>query len=736
MSTDQGPLACAVIGRTRHKMMQAEIQEAAKQGAKLIELRLDFLARAPDFKRLLYDRPCPIIATFRRQADGGRWTGTEEQRMMLIRQAIVAGFDYIDLEVDIIDKIPRFGKVKRIVSYHNVQQVPEQLEQIYEQMCEADADVFKIAVNAQQTSDNLRVLALLKNAKKPTVAMCMGDLGTCSRLLGLRLGVPFAYGAFNRERQIAPGILSYKELQNVYAIERINAETKVFGVIGDPIGHSLSPLIHNAAFQDTNINAMYVPFRVPRGELAAFLKSFEEVPVQGYSITIPHKEAAAKAAQIVDASVEAMGAANTLTATPNGYSATNTDARAALDSLKAHLPNDAEGKPMTLASRTVMLVGAGGVARALAYALQQEKVNLVVTNRTEERGRQLAEQFGGKFVEWSARHSVTCDIVINCTSVGMHPNVDETPIHHSFLSPELMVFDTVYTPETTRLIREARERGCPVLTGVDMFVRQAALQFELFTGQPAPFDLMTKRARKALSPVHYVDESQAGVAAMADVETVASEPVEPPPGDGEQAMGTEADVTLTVETLPPPPEVADSMTRPRLLFLIGYRGSGKTSVAELLAARLGWSWIDADATLEQRVGSSIRELFDSEGEDAFRQHEAALLDEFCQLDEHIIATGGGVILSEENRARLGQGTVVWLWAPADVLWQRMQADPATAQQRPDLAQGGLAEVEELLAARAPYYEACQHVTVDASQLSPSEIAAAIADWYRNNVLAT
>jgi 3-dehydroquinate dehydratase/shikimate dehydrogenase len=137
----QGPVVCAVIGRTRHKMMQAEIQEAAKQGAKLIELRLDFLAKPPDFKRLLTNRPCPMIATFRRQVDGGRWTGTEEQRFMLIRQAIVAGFDYVDLEIDIIEKIPRFSKVQRIVSYHNMRELPENLETIHEQMCELDVEM-------------------------------------------------------------------------------------------------------------------------------------------------------------------------------------------------------------------------------------------------------------------------------------------------------------------------------------------------------------------------------------------------------------------------------------------------------------------------------------------------------------------------------------------------------------------------------------------------------------------
>src|SRR5262245_38124851 len=191
MSNDSGPVVCAVIGRTRHKMMQAEIQEAAKQGAKLIELRLDFLAKAPDFKRLLHNRPCPLIATFRRPEDGGRWNGPEEQRLMLMRQAVVAGFDYIDVEVDIADQIARFGSTKRIVSYHNLREVPEKLELIYEQMCEEDADLVKVSVTAQQVTDNIRVLNLLKKPPKPTVALCMGDLGTCSRILGLRLGMPF-----------------------------------------------------------------------------------------------------------------------------------------------------------------------------------------------------------------------------------------------------------------------------------------------------------------------------------------------------------------------------------------------------------------------------------------------------------------------------------------------------------------------------------------------------------------
>src|SRR3990167_10456471 len=140
------PVVCAVIGRTRHKMMQAEIAEAGKKGAKLIELRLDFLSKPPDFKRLLEGRPCPIIATFRRPQDGGEWGASEDQRLMLIRQAIVAGFDFVDLEIDTIDKIPRFGAVKRIVSYHNIRETPVNLEDLYKEMCADDADIVKVVV--------------------------------------------------------------------------------------------------------------------------------------------------------------------------------------------------------------------------------------------------------------------------------------------------------------------------------------------------------------------------------------------------------------------------------------------------------------------------------------------------------------------------------------------------------------------------------------------------------------
>ncbi len=514
---------CVIIGRTRHKMILAEIQEAAKRGAQLIELRLDFLAKAPDFKRLLADKPCPMVATVRRPADGGRWSGPEEGRRMLLRQAVVGGFDWVDLETDVADAIPRYGKVRRIVSYHNMRETPADLEKIHERMCQQDADVVKLAVRAQQPTDSLRVLALMDKPGKPTVAIAMGDTGFCTRILGAKYGAPFTYAAFNKERGIAPGLPSFAELQHVYHYDKIDADTQVYGVIGDPVAHSLSPLIHNQAFRASGLNCVYVPFRVARADFSTFLKEFDHVPVQGYSVTIPHKEAAAVAAKYQDDAVTETQAANTLVRTPNGPHAYNTDYQGVLDALRAHFlgrerPAEApahphgvmeapKGRPLEffgsspLHDKAVLVLGAGGVARAVTHALHHEGALVTITNRTPERGLKLAEEVGCRNIDWAARHSVICDVLINCTSVGMHPNLDEMPVHPSFLKPGLTVFDTVYTPETTLLVKEARDRGCAVVTGVELFVRQAALQFQLFTGRTAPLELMRKVVKRALSPV-------------------------------------------------------------------------------------------------------------------------------------------------------------------------------------------------------------------------------------------
>ncbi len=506
---------CVVIGRTRHKMVQAELQEAGRQGARLIELRLDYLAKAPDFTRLLANKPCPFIATVRRLSDGGKWNGAEDARRTLLRQAIVAGFDWVDLEGDVIDAIPRYKDVKRIVSYHNTREVPANLEEIHAKLCKKDADVVKLAVRGHNQADNLRLLSLLREPKKPTIAICMGDMGVPSRLLGPLFGTPFTYCAFNAERGIAPGLLSFAELKHVYHYDQITAETKVYGVIGDPVAHSLSPHLHNEVFRRIGINAVYIPFRVPRDTLEGFLAYFDRIPVHGYSVTIPHKEAAAELVKHRDETVERTNSANTLIRNEAGiFTAYNTDYQAVLDTLLAELPQTADGRRPGLASKVITILGAGGMARTVAHALHHERAVVTVVNRTAERAQKLAAEVGCRHAEWEARHGIIADIVINCTPVGMHPNVDETPLHQSYFRPGLTVFDTVYTPETTLFIKEARLRGSHTITGVDLFVRQAALQFELFAGVQPPVERMRLAVRRLLSPVTVksIDELPGGEA--------------------------------------------------------------------------------------------------------------------------------------------------------------------------------------------------------------------------------
>jgi 3-dehydroquinate dehydratase/shikimate dehydrogenase len=493
-------MICVTIARTRHKMMIAEYQAASEQGAQLAELRLDFLRREPDFKRLLERRGCPVIATCRRPPDGGRFGGSEDKRLLILRFAIVAGVDYVDLETDTAKKVPRFGKTKRIVSYHNFETTPQNLESIRDEMVDLDPDIIKLVTMAEVPGDNVRMLQLVRNSPVPMVGFCMGDLGVPSRVLCGKYGAPFTYGAFNNERILAPSQLSFNELRDVYHFDDINVDTEVFGVIGDPVGHSLSPLIHNTAFRHLKSNRVYLPFRLPLENFRTFWRDMDWLKIKGLSVTIPHKEAAVESVQQADGAVRLVGALNTVVRRDDGWEGHNTDYRAAMASLEVKLGAQA-GDTAPLSGKQVLVLGAGGVARAITFGLVRRGALVTIANRDKERGSNLARDAGCRYVEWPRRLSCLCDILINCTPVGMFPEVNDVPMPPGYLREGMVVFDTIYNPENTLLIKEARARGCVVITGVDMFVRQAVLQFQIFTEQEAPEDLMNDVVRRALSPV-------------------------------------------------------------------------------------------------------------------------------------------------------------------------------------------------------------------------------------------
>lgn len=490
------------IGRGRHRMMIAEHKHLAEQGAELVELRLDYIQRAVNLKRLLNNRPCPVIITCRREQDGGYWTRSEQDRIILLRTAIADGADYVDLEEDIAGKILRFGPTKRIVSYHNFDETPQNLREIHDRCSAHDPDIVKIATKANSPHDNLRILSLISESEVPTVAMCMGDIGIPSRILAGKFGAPFAYATFHKERAVAPGQLSFQEMREVYHYDQIDLDTDVYGVIADPVGHSLSPVIHNAAFQALGMNKVYVPFRVRAEDLEDFLSYNRQLSVKGLSVTIPHKEAVLPYLERTDAAVDHIGAANTIVYDGFDKSGHNTDHEAAVDSIVKGLRRGEELDLFT--GRNALVLGAGGVARAVVYALQSRGVTVVIASRTLKRAEQLAKEFRSRAVPWHARHSISCDILVNCTPVGMHPNVNNCPIQEDYLSRSMIVFDMVYNPEQTLLIKQAREKECLVVTGVDMFIRQAAYQFELFTGQEAPEDVIRQALMNEISAVRTV----------------------------------------------------------------------------------------------------------------------------------------------------------------------------------------------------------------------------------------
>jgi len=491
-------MICVSIGRGRHRHMIAEHRHLVEQGAKLVELRLDYINGPINIRRLLADRPCPVIISCRRPADGGKWQGTEEQRMLLLRTAVAEGVEYIDLEDDVAASVPRFGKTQRIVSFHDFRKMPNNLDEIHRRLAQCNADIVKISAMANHPSDNVRILDMVRKAKMPTVGMAMGDIGVPTRILCGKFGSPITYATYSQDRALAPGQLSFEQMTRVFRYDQINADTEVYGVVADPIGHSLSPLIHNAAFAHLGLNKVYVPFRVPREDLARFIDEAPALGIRGLSVTIPHKEEVVKKLTDIDEAVRGIGAANTVVIEGPARRGYNTDYHAAMRSLeKAMEIPPSDKKP--LAGKTALVMGCGGAGAAITFGLVHRGAHVLLSDIAGRKAELMAERFGCVAVDWTDRHKANnLDILVNCTPVGMHPNVDETPYEKHHLRPSMVVFDAVYNPENTLLIKDARSRNCTVVTGVEMFVRQACLQFKLFTGQDGPSELMRDVIRRTI----------------------------------------------------------------------------------------------------------------------------------------------------------------------------------------------------------------------------------------------
>ncbi|XVF28430.1 hypothetical protein REPUB_Repub15cG0028700 [Reevesia pubescens] len=496
-------LICAPIMADSIDKMVIDMAKAKSTTADLVEIRLDHLKSfnpSQDLKFLIKECPLPTLFTYRPIWEGGQYDGDEKERLDVLRLAMELGADYIDVELkvahDFIKSIngKKPEKIKVIVSSHNYQSTPsvEELGNLVARIQSTGADIVKIATTALEITDVARIFQITVHSQVPIIGLVMGERGLISRILCAKFGGYLTFGTLEAKVISAPGQPTIEDLLNLYNFRQLGPDTKVYGVIGKPVGHSKSPMLYNEAFKSADFNGVYVHLLVD--DLAKFLQTYSSADFAGFSCTIPHKEAAVKCCDEVDPVAKSIGAVNCIIRSQSdgtlfGYNTDYVGAISAIeDGLRARYNiSGTAGSP--LAGKLFVVIGAGGAGKALAYGAKQKGARVVIANRTYERARELSGIIGGdalSLADLARFHPEEGMILANTTSIGMQPNIDETPIPKDALKYYSLVFDAIYTPKTTRLLREAEESGATLVSGLEMFIGQAFEQFERFTGLPAP----------------------------------------------------------------------------------------------------------------------------------------------------------------------------------------------------------------------------------------------------------
>jgi 3-dehydroquinate dehydratase/shikimate dehydrogenase len=456
-----------------------------------LEFRLDFLnnplTAIPGLKRFFEYRPDAIaIATCRRAQWGGKFKGSLNTQAEVLIKAAAAGCQIIDLEMESAEAM-RAAELERVrssavlmLSHHNFRATGN-LEAVFLRLAAFAPDFYKIVTTAHSLHDNVLMLNFLQKHgdDHSLVGICMGEQGVISRVLGVRAGGAFTFGSAGQGEQTASGQPTVRELQEVYRIDQLDATTRVYGVAANPVRHSLSPLLMNAAMRRENVNGVYLPLLVK--SLQDLLACVREIPIHGLSVTMPYKEQITASLDKSDQLTAATGSCNTVVRSQDGQLVGyNTDIAGILTPLEAQMP---------LSGAKVLVIGAGGAARAAVYGLKQKGADVYIVDRTPANTQKLVRQFGAKTAKRSDIPKMKFALAVNATPLGMGTS-QESPINERELRSVERVFDLVYNPAETRLIQLARAQGIPVISGVEMFVYQAARQFEIWTGKPAPLELM------------------------------------------------------------------------------------------------------------------------------------------------------------------------------------------------------------------------------------------------------
>jgi 3-dehydroquinate dehydratase / shikimate dehydrogenase len=463
-----------------------------------LEFRLDYLARPglalPKIKHFFEMYPhAVVVATCRRTANGGKFKGSLASQLDLLGKAAGAGCQLVDVDLQTASKCKpeQLQKLRTraalILSFHDFHGT-KKLDETLEKMRSHPADFYKVVSTATTLYDNVRMMKFLEEEsdRHSLVGLCMGEQGIISRVLGVRAGSAFTFAAVSEDERTAPGQATAQDLRSVYRIDQVDAATRMYGVAGDPISHSLSPIIMNTAMRRENVNAVYLALHAKT--LKDLLACVRDIPIHGLSITMPYKEAILPHLDNTDSHTTKIGACNTVVRAQDGkLYGFNTDTAGVVRPLEQRIG---------LEGARILVLGAGGAARAAVFGLKERGCEVFILNRSAAAAQKLARRAHARSIRRADLKKLSFDVIINATPVGMG-NTRESPLNESEINARY-VFDMIYDPPDTRLIKLAAARGAQVIPGIEMFVHQAARQFEIWTGKPAPWDDMLRVVTIAL----------------------------------------------------------------------------------------------------------------------------------------------------------------------------------------------------------------------------------------------
>ncbi|MDE3103642.1 MAG: shikimate dehydrogenase [Acidobacteriota bacterium] len=493
-----GKICVAIIGTSASEML--EKANAVVKEFPFLEFRLDYLEKPllalPKLKQFLAENTAATaIATCRRTPNGGKFAGNAAAQVEVLTKAAASGFQIADLEIETVEELKkaeldkfRSTGIALIVSYHDFHATRD-LDAVFERMRPFAPDFYKIVPTARRLADNVELLRFLERKQEYTniIAICMGEAGIISRVLAVRAGSAFTFAAATPGEETGPGQIAARTLMETYRIDQVDTATKVYGVAGNPIRSSLSPIMLNTAFRRETVNAVYLALQT--NELSDLLELVHAIPLQGLSVTMPLKQEILPHLERTDPLSARIGACNTVLRQDGKLYGFNTDVSG------ISLPLE---KRMSLRGARVLVLGAGGAARAAVFGLVDKGAEVFLLNRTPETAQKLAKQAGAKVIKKEAVAKSTFDAVVNATPIGMAGNKAPQMLDAKDLANVKLVFDLVYNPLETPLIRMARQLNIPIITGVEMFVQQGARQFEIFTGKPAPEEEMLRVVIHAL----------------------------------------------------------------------------------------------------------------------------------------------------------------------------------------------------------------------------------------------